>query len=310
MARRLIFGPVLIALLIGLMWLDERLAGMPVGAWGFLVSDSGNKLLPGLVLLVLGLFACARGGYELARLFRAMNIEASSKSLSISAAAGVLAGSLTIGRELPGFVGPHAGAILATSAILAVFLSMLAYIRHKDPKGAATAVAAAGFALLYIGLTLAFLIAIRREFSVWAMVAVIFTVKACDSGAYFTGTAIGKHKLIPWISPGKTWEGLIGGLITSALFGVGFVMLAGQSGAYAPKNLTWIDGVILGTILGLVGQAGDLSASVIKRDAGVKDAGRILPGFGGLIDMLDSLLIAAPVAYWYLELRHVAQTAS
>jgi phosphatidate cytidylyltransferase len=301
MARRLTFGPILILLLLGIMWLDERLTTVQLPDSLHLLADAKGFAQPGLLLLILGLIAAARGGFELARLFRAMHIEASPRSLSIAAAVGLLAGSLAIGTHAPVALQPHAGAIVASAGILAILFAMLAYVRHQELKGAATAVAATGFAFLYIGLALSFLMAVRREHSVWAMVAVVFIVKACDSGAYFTGTAIGRHKLIPFISPGKTWEGLVGGLITSALAGAGFVALnRAFDGVYAPARLTLGDGALLGLVLGFVGQAGDLSASVLKRDAGVKDAGKILPGFGGAIDMLDSLLIAAPIAYWYL----------
>jgi len=304
MARRLIFGPILILLLLAIMWLDHLLTSVVLPKPLLFLASADGTAQPGLLLLVLGVVAASRGGYELARLFQAMHIEASPRSLSIAAAAGMLAGALTIGPHAPAVFQTNAAAVLGSAGIMAVLCAMLAYIRHQEIKGAATAVAATGFAFLYLGLALSFLMAVRREHSVWAMVAVVFIVKACDSGAYFTGTAIGRHKLIPWISPGKTWEGLVGGLITSALAGVGFVALnRAFDSAYAPASLSLLDGALLGLILGLVGQAGDLSASVLKRDAGVKDAGKILPGFGGAIDMLDSLLIAGPVAYWYLLLR-------
>ncbi|MCE2966236.1 MAG: phosphatidate cytidylyltransferase [Phycisphaerales bacterium] len=289
MARRLTLGPILILALLALMWLDEAMAraGWPAG----------------VIVLGLGTLACARGGYELARIFNHLGIQASIKGCTFSAAAGVLAGGLSIGHEC--WVGHNmGGTVLATSGAAVVFLSMLAYIRDRDLKGAATAVAAAAFAFIYAGVVLGFLLAIRREHGVWTMVGLIFLVKACDSGAYFTGVAIGKHKLIPWISPGKTWEGLVGGVITSGAFGaLGVWLLRATMGEAATPALTYTDGVVLGVLLGVIGQAGDLSASVLKRDAGIKDAGRILPGFGGVLDMLDSLLLAAPVGYWYLLLR-------
>ncbi len=273
--------------MLALMWLDEALAraGWPAG----------------VIVLAFGTLACARGGYELARIFNHLGIQASIKGCTFSAAAGVLAGGLSIGHEC--WVGHNmGGTVLATAGGAVVFLSMLAYIRDKDIKGAASAVAAAAFAFIYAGVVLGFLLAVRREHGVWTMVGLIFLVKACDSGAYFTGVAIGKHKLIPWISPGKTWEGLVGGLITSGAFGALGVWLGRVSGWEGPA-LSYSDGVALGLLLGLIGQAGDLSASVLKRDAGIKDAGRILPGFGGVLDMLDSLLLAAPLGYWYLLLR-------
>ncbi|MEL7238219.1 MAG: phosphatidate cytidylyltransferase, partial [Planctomycetota bacterium] len=104
-----------------------------------------------------------------------------------------------------------------------------------------------------------------------------------------TGKSLGKHKLIPFLSPGKTWEGLAGGVVTAALVGA----------ACAPglDLLTWWKGAIFGAVIGVVGQAGDLLESLMKRDADVKDSSQLLPGFGGVLDVIDSPLVAAPVAY-------------
>jgi len=301
MRRRLTFGPILVIILLGLMYLDFALTTLALPAGAGWLNPRGTNFPPGLVLLLLGMLAGARGGYELARLFRACGIAASSRHLTQAAAAGVLIGGLTTGIGEAAMVGQWAGPLLGTAAGLVVFLSMGFYIRDKDLKGAAGAAAAAVFTFVYMGVVLGFLLAIRREYSIGVMLAVIVVVKACDSGAYFTGTALGKHKLIRFVSPGKTWEGLIGGLVTAAAFGVG-LLAVGK--AYYPESLGtlvtlsyWQAGLI-GVLLGATGQAGDLSASVVKRDAGVKDSGAILPGFGGMLDMLDSLLISAPLAWW------------
>jgi len=300
MKRRLIFGPVLIAVLLGLLLLDQALETAAFPAWLAWANKGG-----GIVILALGMVAAARAGVELARMFKVMGIMAHSRHLASAAAAGVLAGSLTISAHEQTVWGVSSGAVMGTAAALVVLLSMLAYIRDKDLKGAAGAVAAAIFAFVFMGVVLGFLLAIRREYGVWVMLSVIAIVKACDSGAYFTGTAIGKHKLIPWISPGKTWEGLVGGVITGGLFAVGLLWLGHTMAPAAVERIsamTYSQAAIVGLILGAVGQAGDLSASVVKRDAGVKDAGRILPGFGGMVDMLDSLVIAAPVGFWLLRM--------
>lgn len=302
MTRRLIIGPILIAALLGLVWLDEWLAGRALPSGLAFLNPHDGTIAPGVVLLLLGLLACARAGVELARMFRAMSIHASSKHLGTAAAAGVIVSGLTIGPSGARLWGADTGTIQATASALVVFLSMLAYIRHRDLKGAAGAVAAAIFAFVYMGVVIGFLLAIRREYTVGVMVAVVLTVKMCDVGALFTGVALGRHKLIPWISPGKTWEGLIGGAITSAGFAVLFV-LAGRAwgGAGPVAGMPLIVAAGIGLVLGLVGQLGDLSASVVKRDAGVKDAGRLLPGMGGMVDVMDSLVIAGPVAYWLLK---------
>lgn len=114
-------------------------------------------------------------------------------------------------------------------------------------------------------------------------------------GAYGFGRWLGKHKLIAWLSPGKTWEGFVGGLAAAAFIG----MLLSH---FSPRFVWW-EGLIAGAILGAAGQMGDLLESLLKRDAGVKDSG-LVPGFGGVLDMLDSALFAAPLAYWMLKLVH------
>ena len=308
MARRLTFGPILILILLGLMWLDVVLTTLPLPIALSWLNPGGTTWPAGLILLALGMLAGARGGLELARLFRACGIAASSKHLTTAAAAGVLIGGLTTGMGTAAMVGQWAGPLLGSAMALVVFLSMGFYIRDKDLKGAAGAAAAAVFTFVYMGVALGFLLAIRREYSVSVMLSVIAIVKACDSGAYFTGTAIGKHKLIKFISPGKTWEGLIGGLITAAGSGV---LLLWLGKTYAPEvlgplaALAYWQAAAIGLLLGGVGQAGDLSASVLKRDAGVKDSGKILPGFGGMLDMLDSLVISAPLAWWLFHLATI-----
>lgn len=306
MARRLILGPILIALVLGVMWLDDVVAGRPLGdGWRWL-SPVDGLVPPGLVILALGLVVCTKAGGEIARLFIAMGIHASRRHLGLAGAAGVLAGGLTIGHAASGPIGPTWRATaLATFAAVVVFASMLAYIRHRDLKGAASAVASAVFAFVYAGVLIGFLLAIRREHSVWVLVAVVVTIKSCDVGAYFTGVAVGRHKLIPWISPGKTWEGFFGGVALSGVVATGALLLGQASGEGALGDLAgtpWWFAALLGMALGAAGQAGDLSASVLKRDAGVKDAGKILPGFGGVLDVIDSLVVAGPVAYWGLAL--------
>jgi len=119
-------------------------------------------------------------------------------------------------------------------------------------------------------------------------------VKFTDIGAFFGGRALGKHKLIPWLSPGKTWEGLGFGVLTAAIVGM----------ICAPwiSQLLWWQGLIFGAVIGLVGQAGDLLESLMKRDAQVKDSGQLIPGFGGILDVIDSPLLAAPFAYLLFSL--------
>jgi phosphatidate cytidylyltransferase len=178
---------------------------------------------------------------------------------------------------------------------------LITFSRHKNVQGVLAAAGAVVFAMVYLGLMLGFLLALRREHSAWWIVGVIFTTKACDIGAFFTGTLIGKHKMIPWLSPGKTWEGLAGGIVLSVLVGM---VLAALS-TYLPEQRDHVPvyiGALCGAVFAVVGQFGDLTMSLFKRGAGIKDSSRLLPGMGGVLDVLDSPLMVAPVAFWLLTL--------
>jgi phosphatidate cytidylyltransferase len=127
----------------------------------------------------------------------------------------------------------------------------------------------------------------------------ILVTKCSDIGAYCVGSLIGKHKMIPRVSPGKTWEGFGGAVIVSTGVSLGFYALAG-SRLY---GMNWLHATILGVVLSCSAVVGDLIESIFKREAGVKDSGRFFPGIGGILDLLDSLLFNAPLMYLYL--RHV-----
>jgi len=127
----------------------------------------------------------------------------------------------------------------------------------------------------------------------------ILVTKFSDSGAYIIGSLIGKHKMIPRISPGKTWEGFGGAIVVSTGASLLFARLAGEK----LRGMTGVHAVILGVVLSASAVIGDLIESIFKREAGVKDSGGFFPGIGGILDLLDSLLFNAPLMYLYL--RHV-----
>ncbi len=127
----------------------------------------------------------------------------------------------------------------------------------------------------------------------------IVVTKFSDCGAYAVGSLIGRHKMIPRISPGKTWEGFGGAIAASVLASLVFAKLAG--GHLHGMNTT--HAVVLGVVLSMAAVVGDLIESIFKREAGVKDSGHYFPGIGGILDLLDSLLFNAPLMYLYL--RHV-----
>jgi len=133
----------------------------------------------------------------------------------------------------------------------------------------------------------------------WVMYLVVVT-KFTDIGAYLVGSSIGRHKMIPRISPKKTWEGTVGGL----LFAVGgsFLCLWVMPDKLKADGMTVPHVVVLGLLLGSAAVIGDLAESLVKREAGVKDSSTILPGHGGCLDMVDSLLFTAPLLYVYMRL--------
>ena len=124
---------------------------------------------------------------------------------------------------------------------------------------------------------------------------VVFVPKFNDIGAFFTGTFLGRHKMTPVLSPKKTWEGFAGGLVASVLTAVGLSFAGPVFAGGIPEA------VAFGLVVGAVGVLGDLAESLIKRDGSQKDASQVVPGFGGVLDVVDSVLFAAPVAYLWLR---------
>jgi phosphatidate cytidylyltransferase len=127
----------------------------------------------------------------------------------------------------------------------------------------------------------------------------ILVTKFSDMGAYLVGSLFGRHKMIPRISPGKTWEGFGGAILFSTLASVVFVHFAGRQLA----AMNWMHALVLGVVLSSAAVLGDLIESLFKREASVKDSGSLFPGIGGILDLMDSLLFNAPLMYLYL--RHV-----
>ena len=155
--------------------------------------------------------------------------------------------------------------------------------------------------VMYLAFLGGFLIAIRIGFenaaglSTKLLLFFFIVIFGSDAGAYFVGKALGKHKLVPKISPGKTWEGLVGGILAAA-------GTAAICSATFFSELPFKASIPLAAVMAIAGVVGDLAESAIKRGAGAKDAASLLPGHGGLLDRLDSLLFNAPILYYFARI--------
>ena len=175
-------------------------------------------------------------------------------------------------------------------------------LASKSNASGITAIATTLFGLMYVPWLLNFIQKINFFPGVDGKFFVLYFIlvtKFSDMGAYLTGSLIGRHKMIPRISSGKTWEGFGGAIFLSTVSSLVFVQFLGDK----MPGMNWTHAVILGIVLSSTAVVGDLIESLFKREAGVKDSGNFFPGIGGILDLLDSLLFNAPIMYLYL--RHI-----
>lgn len=209
-------------------------------------------------------------------------------------------------RKLEGWLAALSGAALLFTpfadgdrlaltlvGILFLTFALLFLFRIRDIADGAREVACALLAFIYIPFLLMHLVMLRQTpFGVQWLLVIMLIVMTNDSAAYYTGSAFGKTRLYPLVSPKKSVEGALGGLLGS-LCGT---LLAKYT--FFPQ-LTFVDVFVTALVIGALGQVGDLFESLLKRSFGVKDSGTIFPGHGGVLDRLDSILFAAPVTYYY-----------
>lgn len=184
---------------------------------------------------------------------------------------------------------------------------------RKEMRMAVPAAAMSAFGVIYIAASLGLLIRLRHlPQAEYLIVFILFSVWGGDIAAYYVGKNIGRHKLAPLVSPNKSWEGAIASVVAS----VGIALLVfhfrdsinalfthePDSPTLAPDHMGLIEVILLGVITNVAAQFGDLFESALKRGAGVKDSGTLLPGHGGLLDRIDALLFAVPVVWYYAEL--------
>ncbi|HUQ44117.1 MAG TPA: phosphatidate cytidylyltransferase [Candidatus Limnocylindria bacterium] len=245
------------------------------------------------ISLIVGL-AVVLSGYEAFRLLTAAG-HSSMPVLGIVLALIVALGDSV--KELPG----GSGLLLAALGIVLVGVGALT---RTDPREGLAVFMTTTFGALYVGL-LGFVArlpvadaAVDRSAPLgfvgperaWIL-ALVLVVWTFDTAAYFTGRRLGRHWFMHHISPSKTIEGVIGGLVAAAVVGAVLVAALGRP---------WVPGLIFGIAVAAAAQAGDLAESMLKRAAGAKDSGNLIPGHGGMLDRVDSFLFAAPVAFFYV----------
>ncbi len=214
---------------------------------------------------------------------------------------------------------PHLGAVPAplsdpwqliagTFAALVLSAFLREMVIFRGPGHAVTRISLTLFIAAYLGLLPSFFAQLRWldqpsqvegiPRGTLALALAIFVPKFCDVGAYFSGRFLGRHKATPVLSPKKTWEGFAGGLAAS----VATALVIHWLGPVFPSGeWAWLSAIAFGLVVGVVGIAGDLAESLVKRDCQKKDASAVVPGFGGVLDVVDSIVFAAPVVYWWLH---------
>lgn len=252
---------------------------------GIAVIYFGGWVFIAFVALILGLAA-----WEYSRISMLSGYQPGTAIAMIGAAC------LALGRGWNEF--ESAGLIIALLIIVSMSYHMLAYERGRDQSGTDFAITLT--AALYPGWLGAYLISIRSlPAGFWWLLLVLPCVWLADSGAYFVGRAVGRHKLSPRLSPKKTWEGYLAGVIVGTFGAVGLVYLW-RIWAEPAFSITPLQGALLGFLLSATTTLGDLGESMIKRQSGVKDSSNLLPGHGGVFDRIDSWLWAGLIGYYFI----------
>jgi phosphatidate cytidylyltransferase len=280
--QRLFYGTILAFLFTAVMifdgWLDGSLTKCSI--------DDRPVRATALCILIAMLQVPAQ--IELSKLAAAKNVKI---FVPVSIAGSIVLSTFWFFQQLSDV--PTHIYIFFIPGILLMVLFLYQYIFYGTESVLANC-GASFFSAFYTGLLSGFCLAVYIDFGLVCMLMYVFVVKGADIGAYAIGMPFGRHKFSPKLSPGKTWEGMAGAagaaVVIAVLFAVFFnIMILRQA-------------VIFGLLFAFLGQLGDLAESMIKRDARKKDASNNVPGFGGILDIVDSLLVSAPFSYLFFML--------
>lgn len=288
---RLTLGALFIGLLVALFWIDAH----GIGDWHY----------PGIALIPLALLLTVGGTQEYLSMVRSrepsvLRCPLYAGNIALVATAAIRNPYASLNWQLAAF---------AAAFLLHVVIEIFRYDKDQSTR-VTERLGLSVLGLVYIGLLMSFVVRLRLvgDASLFPLISMLVVVKSADIGAYTVGRLFGKHKLAPKLSPGKTVEGLFGGVLFSAIGAVALVYVTldvisvGKSHVVYDVMRTSVPLFIAYVIaLSLTGTLGDLIESLLKRDFGRKDSSTWMPGFGGVLDLIDSPLLAAPVAwaFWH-----------
>lgn len=266
---------------------------------------SRERVISGIILVMIALATILPGGAILAvTLYLISNVA----FLELTKACGIRTGEKLNALEITGLLAIAAYYLLIFFAethtyfmitvILLLMALMFVYV-FAFPKFTANQVMATYFSLIYAPVMLSFIFLTRQlNFGVYLVWMIFISSWISDTCAYLVGVLIGKHKLVPQLSPKKTIEGSIGGILGSAIVGAlfGFFLLDKTLGGHQFGVMLFV----IGAIGSVISQVGDLAASAIKRNHDIKDYGKLIPGHGGIMDRFDSVIFTAPMIYFLI----------
>ncbi len=317
MQQRFFYGFIAISTVLCIVVMDAYLADTSgAGRFGEIVGR-GSLIPVFFAVLVLG------GAREMLRLIRATGLHPHSYIAVVMSLLLLLSPWLCAGRLLGERPSDVEGARWQLVWLAALILAtVLAQVKRGVTRTAVVDVGVTWLMVLCLGLLPSFAIQLRCSpdlpgaDAAWWVLIFLAVVKVSDIGAYLVGSAIGRHKLMPTVSPGKSIEGAVGGILASVLlsvilFALYDVLLSFSSGSsdfavwlemvtHGFRQLELWQVIVFGALMSIFGQVGDLFESVLKRAAQRKDSASVLPGFGGMLDLIDSPLVAAPVAWFVL----------
>lgn len=276
---RFFFGTLMILLFVSISLFD----GWIDGSVTFRPAD--DKTIQGTLFLVLIALVVVLAQREIAALFRSRDIKIFTP---VTAPASIL---FLASWYLPQIIDFSLHIYLSLLGAFSLMAVLLYQYFFYGIQGAAVNCGGSIFSILYIGLLSGFCLAVRVEFGLWTMFMFVFVVKGADIGAYIIGNFFGNRPFSPRLSPGKSWEGMIGAIVTAV--GLGIVM------ASVCGIMKWWLAGLFGISFAFIGQLGDLTESMLKRDCQRKDSASKIPGFGGILDIIDSPLVSAPFAYLF-----------